>query len=119
MKIMKKLLIVIVLVIMLLVVGLSGCSELNSLSSGDDKLIGTWESKTETLTFFFDGEWIGTGSWFSGLKGKYKIKDGKLVISYTIEGTKLSDVYSYSLCNNDTTLTLTTTDYISEVFTKQ
>ena len=117
MRIMKKHLIVIV--VLLLVVGLSGCSELNSLSSGDDKLIGTWESKTETLTFFSGGEWIGSGSWFSGLNGKYEIKDGKLVISYTIEGTIFLDVYSYSFCNNDTTLTLTTTDYICEVFTKQ
>jgi len=118
---MKKHLIVIGTAVLLLVVGLCGCNEIN-LFSGDDKLVGTWESEKEgsgTITFFSDGEWIGSGVWLGGLNGNYEIKDEKLVMSYTIEATKYSLVYNYSFSNNDTTLTLTTPENVIEVFTKQ
>lgn len=119
-QIMKKHLIVIGIVIILLVVGLSGCNDFSSQTSEEDRFVGTWEGeKSRTITFFSDGEWIGIGEWLGGLNGNYEIKDGKLVMDYIIEETKYSLIYDYSFSNNDITLTLTTPENVSEVFTKQ
>jgi len=118
---MKKHLIVIGTAVLLLIVGLSGCNEINPFS-GDDRFVGTWKSENElygTITFFSDGEYSGSGLWFGVLAGNYEIKDGKLVMSYTIEGSKISNVYDYSFSDSDTTLTLTTHGNNSQVFTKQ
>jgi len=120
---MKNLFIVIGIVVLLLTVGLSGYNEIsNPLSSEEDRFIGTWESEKDgsgIVTFFSDGEWIGSGIWLGGMTGYYEIKDGKLVMSYIIEGTKFSTVNNYSFYNNDTTLTLTTPENISQFLIKQ
>ncbi len=114
---MKKHLIVIGIVVLLLVVGLSGCNEIsNPLTGNDDnRFVGTWKNEYgATITFFSDG----TGSQTS-VSFQWEIKDGKLVMDWIIEGTKYSLVYNYSFSNNDTTLTLTTPENVSQVFTKQ
>ena len=55
----------------------------------------------------------------SGITGDYEIKNGKLVIYYTIEENTFSNAYDYTFSDNDTTLTLTTTDGDDMVYTKQ
>ena len=118
---MNKQLIVIGTAVLLLVVGLCGCNEINPFSD-ENKLVGTWKCENDlygTITFFSDGKYNGIGVWWGGVPGNYEIKDGKLVMSYIIEGTKLSLVYDYSFANNDTALTLTSIANDSQVFTKQ
>jgi len=63
---MKKHLIVIGTAVLLLVVGLSGCNELNPLSSEVDRFVVTWKDEhCAIITFFPDGEWVGSGVWIS------------------------------------------------------
>ena len=109
---MKKHLIVIGTVVLLLVVGLSGCNEIN-LFSGDDRFVGTWKSNGSTITFFSDG----TGSELS-MSFQWEIKDNKLVREM-FQG-EASIVYDYQFSDNDTTLTLTAVGGgIPRTYTKQ
>lgn len=117
---MKKHLIISGIIIILIFVGFSGCSELNP-SSDDSILVGDWtdiEGNNEVITFFSDGKWIGNGTMLGGFNGTYEIKDGKLVLYTIIEGVKCSKVCNYNLSDDNTKLTLTTTDNKSIVLTK-
>jgi len=113
---MKKHLIVIGTAVLLLAVGLSGCNELsNPLTGNDDsRFVGTWKTENGGVVIFFSD---GTGSQTS-MSFQWEIKDNKLVWGWEIS-QGISIVYDYQFSDNDTTLTLTTTDNVSQVFTKQ
>ena len=104
----KKHLIVIGTVVLLLVVGLSGCNEINTLPSEEYRFVGTWENEDgDTIVFFANG----TGSQISG-SFHWEIKDNLLVRE--LDNTIFSVEVEYQFSDNDTTLTLA-----NQVYTKQ
>jgi len=100
---MKKQLMIIGIIVILLTVGLSGCTETNSLSEEEKRFVGSWimQGQEDIITFYSDGGMSGS---FGG--DKYEIKDGKLVILTKISGGYTQELYNYSFSNNDTKLIL-------------
>jgi hypothetical protein len=101
---MKKQLVIVGTAVLLLVVGLSGCNELNPLSSEEDRFVGTWKQNKEYgigFTLFSDG----TGSWQS-VSTTWELKDGKFTIYFS--GVYL--IYNYEFSNNYQTLSLEETN---------
>ncbi len=102
------------LVVVLLVVGLSGCEELNigSGNSEETRFVGTWKTTShdsyypisgfENVTYIFFSD--GTASYSTSgvdFPGTWELKDGKLV---AILG--MYEVYDYYFSENDTKLIL-------------
>jgi hypothetical protein len=99
---MKKQIVIVGLVILLIFVGLSGCTETNSLSAEEKKFVGTWimQGPETIITFYSDGQMGGD------LGQKYEIKDGKLAILTEISGGYKQELYNYSFSDNETKLIL-------------
>ena len=102
----KKILVVGILIV-LMSVGLMGCNEVLLSSNIESKLVGTWVYHASgvdlEITFFSDGK-FNDEYLFSG---EYEIKDEKLVMTSTIDGTEFSRVYDYYFTENNTKLHLT------------
>jgi len=116
----KKHLIVIGTAVLLLMVGLSGCNEINPFSD-DNRFVGIWKEQMSggVMTLFSDGDLIASIPGIA-VSGEWEIKDGKFFMTITDEGIiTQSSAWDYSFSDDDTTLTLTTTDNVSQVFTKQ
>lgn len=122
---MNKKLIIVGIIILILTINLSGCNE-NKFKSDKEKIIGTWiyattlnEStvyvyyifsinQTLEIIFLYTGEDIRAN-------GTWNITNNKLIISLEEENI----VNDYSFSNNDKTLTLTESNGIKSIFTKQ
>lgn len=104
-------------IIILFVVGLSGCNEENNtLNTEKNRFIGTWQNTTmgftTTITLFSDSTCkINTGN------GTWDLKDGKLVITLALTGQPTEFPYTFS--NNDRTLTLTPSNNVPMIYSKQ
>ena len=102
-------LLIIVIAALLLSVGLSGCNtrfrpEINI----DDRLVGAWEGEDElgyniSINFSSDGGFITS----YGERGKYEIKDEKLVMTVMTGDLKAVLTYEYVFSDNNNTLSLT------------
>ncbi len=95
---MKNYLIISGIVLVLLTVILSGCNDINSLSSEEDKFIGTWEASegnvTSTMRFFSNGT-VLQSILGQNIYGTWEIKDGKLFTENENSGIATFD-YSFS-----------------------
>lgn len=99
---MKKLLILFGVAVLLICVGLSGCFDRQSLSSEEQRFVGTWdmEGMGSPVIFHSNGQ-------ISGFFGEeFEIKDGKLVILKRFAGVYRQESYNYTFSNNDTKLIL-------------
>ena len=105
---MKKHLILIGATVLLLAVGLSGCNELNSSPSEEDRFVGIWKTDNsmalidlgEVITFYSDGN-----ASLSEFEGYWEVKGEKLIIE--IPDKKVKGKYDYIFSNNDDTLEIT------------
>lgn len=99
---MKKLLILFGVAVMLICVGLSGCVDSQSLSSEEQRFVGTWDMEGMESPVIFH-----SNSQISGFFGEeFEIKDGKLVILKRFAGVYRQESYNYTFSNNDTKLIL-------------
>ena len=94
---------VVTLAVVLVAAGLSGCNQINTITS-DKRFVGRWSTDEEipsTFVFFSDGTCtIPLGS----LSGIWRIKDGLLVIDIDYE--PVSMVYTFEFFNNNRNLYL-------------
>ena len=105
---MKKHLILIGATVLLLAVGLSGCNELNSSPSEEDRFVGIWKTDNsmalidlgEVITFYSDGN-----ASLNEFEGYWEVKDEKLIIE--IPDKKVKGKYDYIFSNNDDTIEIT------------
>jgi len=118
---MKNHRIIIGILTILLSVGLSGCTQENTLSDSN-KLVGPWRSTSAEYNawvteFFSNGTVISTDN-MTTLNGTWELTNGKITIQMSDDEVPLT--YTYSFSDNNRTLTLVSENTgESSVFKKQ
>jgi hypothetical protein len=112
---MNKQLVMIGLIVLVVCVSLSGCTQ-DTLSLEKNKFVGTWKSSTlgdlSTLNVYSNGTWTSTLS-----HGTWDVKDGKFILVDATTG--LSNKYTYTFSNSDTTLQVTGQLGVTTIYNKQ
>jgi len=100
---MNKHLFICVISLILVSIIISGCFESQSLSSEEQRFVGTWimEGIESPIIFYPNGDING----FIG--NEFKVEDGKFVILSRYAGGYIQEFYDYIFSDNDTRLILT------------
>ena len=111
---MKKQVMLLGITVMLLLVGLSGCEEVNSFTC-DNRLVGAWESKEahmENIMFFPDGTWAAGRT-----EGTWDVENDQLVITKGVN-SGIFYTYEYSFPDNETLILKDINSLVTYVYTK-
>lgn len=110
---MKKQFLILGIVAILISVGLSGCTEVNTLSPQENKFVGPWyKSNILVMEFHSDGTCL-----YLAQSGRWEINEGKLLLELS---SGYNPSFKYTFSDSDLTLKLTSTlDGSITVYTKR